>query len=76
MLAPLAVGKHTLHFGGRVVIRAGESIGPLVFPDVNFIEDITYHLTVAPGKTATFVWTFARSALQALRACCAGTASS
>jgi hypothetical protein len=40
MLAPLSVGQHTLHFGGMAVI-----------PDFNltFIEDITYHITVAPG---------------------------
>jgi hypothetical protein len=39
MLAPLAVGEHTLHFGGNLVAA------PL---NLTFIEDITYHITVAP----------------------------
>jgi hypothetical protein len=38
MLTPLSVGQHTLHFGGT-----SES------PGFTFIEDITYHITVAPG---------------------------
>ena len=38
MLAPLSVGPHTLHFTGTF----GEPF--------NFTLDVTYNLTVAPGK--------------------------
>jgi hypothetical protein len=39
MLTPLSVGHHTLHFGGTYVA-----------PDSStFVQDITYHITVAPG---------------------------
>lgn len=37
MLAPLSVGKHTIRFGGTYV-------------ENGFTLDITYHLTIAPGK--------------------------
>jgi hypothetical protein len=37
MLAPLPVGDHTIHFGGR-------------FPNLGFSLDITYNLTVAPRR--------------------------
>jgi hypothetical protein len=37
MLAPLSVGEHLVHFSGT-------------FPDFSFTLDITYHLTVAPGR--------------------------
>jgi hypothetical protein len=39
MLAPLSVGTHTIHFHGEV-------------PAFNFLLDITYNLTVAPGGGA------------------------
>jgi hypothetical protein len=39
MLAPLSVGPHTLEFGGKLVAP------PL---NLTFIQDITYHITVAP----------------------------
>jgi hypothetical protein len=42
LLAPLSVGKHTLHFGG---IADFSSIGA-----GRFIQDIRYEITVAPGK--------------------------
>lgn len=37
MLAPLSVGEHNIHFGGT-------------FTDFDFTLDITYNLTVTPGK--------------------------
>jgi hypothetical protein len=37
LLAPLAVGQHTLHFGGT-------------YSAFNFSLDITYHLTIAPRR--------------------------
>jgi hypothetical protein len=37
MLAPLSVGEHTIHFGGTYI-------------DANFTLDITYHVTVVPGR--------------------------
>jgi hypothetical protein len=40
MLAPLSVGKHTLHFGGLVDLTGIG--GPM------FIQDIAYHITVVP----------------------------
>ena len=40
MLAPLAVGPHTIHFHGEV-------------PAFNFLLDITYHLTVTPRGGVT-----------------------
>jgi hypothetical protein len=42
MLAPLSVGQHTLHFGGTAVVPVGPG------QTLTFIEDITYHITVAP----------------------------
>jgi hypothetical protein len=39
LLAPLSVGQHTIEFGGKLVAP------PL---NLTFIEDITYHITVAP----------------------------
>jgi hypothetical protein len=42
MVKPLAVGEHTLHFGG---VQDMTSIGGPVF-----IQDITYHITVVPAK--------------------------
>jgi hypothetical protein len=42
MLAPLSVGRHTLHFGG---VSDYTSIGGPVF-----IQDITYTITVAPPR--------------------------
>jgi hypothetical protein len=41
MLAPLSVGQHTLEFGGRL------DAPPL---NLTFIQDVTYHITVQPGK--------------------------
>jgi hypothetical protein len=38
MLTPLSVGQHTLHFGGTAEA-----------PGFTFIQDITYHITVAPS---------------------------
>lgn len=46
LLAPLSAGAHTLHFSGKVIFStaAGDPI------DFIFLQDITYNLTVAPGK--------------------------
>jgi len=41
MLAPLSVGKHTIHFGAAYLADDGT---------VSFALDITYYLTVVPGK--------------------------
>jgi len=41
MLSPLSVGQHTVEFGGRLVAE------PL---NLTFVQDITYHITVTPGK--------------------------
>jgi hypothetical protein len=41
MLAPLSVGQHTLEFGGKLVAN------PL---NLTFVQDITYHITVQPGR--------------------------
>jgi len=42
MLAPLSRGDHTLHFHGALDLS---SIG-----GPTFVQDITYHLTVVPGR--------------------------
>ena len=42
MLAPLSVGPHTIHFGGRVDIPEWGLF--------TFMLDVTYHLTVAPHQ--------------------------
>jgi hypothetical protein len=41
MLAPLSVGEHTIHFGGNILMDEAEP---------GFTLDITYNLTVEPGK--------------------------
>jgi len=41
MLSPLSVGSHVLHFRGTLD------------DPINFTLDITYHLTVVPGRHAT-----------------------
>ncbi len=44
MLAPLSKGSHTIHFSGELVFTAAEDGF-----DLDFILDITYHITVASG---------------------------
>ena len=44
LLAPLSIGEHTLHFGGKAVIQTGPTT------TITFIQDVTYHITVTPGK--------------------------
>ena len=42
MVAPLAVGSHTIHFSGAY---------SSIFPFPTYVQDITYHLTVTPAVT-------------------------
>ena len=46
MVAPLSVGEHTVHYGGAFHFEAGE-LGP---DPVDLPVDMTYHLTVSPGR--------------------------
>jgi hypothetical protein len=46
MLHPLAAGEHTIHFRGGIV-------DPTVTGAINFVTDVTYHLTISNSTTTT-----------------------
>jgi hypothetical protein len=52
MLHPLAAGEHTIHFRGGIV-------DPTVTGAINFVTDVTYHLTISNSTTTTTTQTAA-----------------